>query len=219
MLNSQGANAFKLAYELSPIFLVGGIAENIPGNTLPIVAITEGLSFVNGILKGSVNEPSAAHFMPIPGTTLINQDIAEINFFNQITAANSTIQRNKDVSMQMVRPVSTTDGGYATKGLAFLALKSALERHNEAGGWYNVLTPACLYTGCLLKRLIDVTPFSEENKQVQFTWRFEFTQPALTQGNVSDALNGLFGKIRKGVPFVPDGWSFNGDLVPNIPAL
>lgn len=219
MINNAAASAFKLAYELSPIYLVNGIAENIPGSTLPIVAITEGLSFVNGILKGSVNEPNAAHFMPVPGTTLINQEVAEINFFDQVTAANATITRNKTVSMQMVRPVSTTDGGYATKGLSYVALRAALERHNEMGGWYNVLTPACLYTGCLLQRLIDVTPFSEENKQVQFTWRFEFTQPALTQASVTDSLNGLFGKIRRGIPFVPDGWSFNGDLVPQIPQL
>lgn len=219
MINNTAANAFKLAYELSPIFLVNGIAENIPGGTLPIVAITEGLSFVNGILKGSVNEPNAAHFMPAPGTTLINQEIAEINFYDQVTAANSTITRNKSITMQMLRPISTTDGGYGTKGLSFMTLKAALERHNESGGWYNVLTPACLYTGCLLERLVDVSPFSEENKQVQYQWQFEFTQPALTQSDVTDALNGLFGKIQKGVPFVPDGWSFNGDLVPTIPKI
>lgn len=219
MIPNAAANAFRLAYEISPIFLVNGIAENIPGGTLPIVAITEGLSFFNGVLKGSVNEPNSAHFMPVPGTTLINNEIAEINFFDQVTAANATITKNKTVSIQMVRPVSTSDGGYTTKGLSYIALKSALERHIQAGGWFNVLTPACFYTGCLLERLIDVTPFSEENKQVQFTWRFEFTQPALTQADVTDSLNGLFGKIRRGVPFIPDGWSFNGELIPQIPNL
>jgi hypothetical protein len=39
---------YKLGFEISPIILQNGIAQNMPGNILPIVLLTQPASFVNG---------------------------------------------------------------------------------------------------------------------------------------------------------------------------
>jgi hypothetical protein len=183
--------AFQLAFEISPIMLVDGLASAVPGGTLPIAAITEGLSIVNGLLHGEIGNGPTAHFMPMAGTTLIQQDIGNLNFYNQATAANAVVNRPNRVMMQMLRPVSTTDGGYATKSLTFTALKMALDKHNQSGGSYTVLTPAFIYTGCLLRSVIDNSGFSEQNKQVQHSWMFEFEQPLLTISQLEATLGNL----------------------------
>lgn len=191
--------AFQLAFEISPILLVDGIAADIPGGTLPIAAITEGLSLANGLLHGEINSPTA-HFMPMAGTTLVQQDVSNLNFYNQLTAANAVVNKSNRVMMQMVRPVSTTDGGYATKSLTFTALKMALDKHNQSGGSYTVLTPAFIYTGCLLRSVIDNSGFSEQNKQVQHSWMFEFEQPLLKISQLQAALGPLMDKFDSGMP-------------------
>jgi hypothetical protein len=212
--------AFQLAFEISPIMLVDGLASAVPGGTLPIAAITEGLSIVNGLLHGEIGNGPTAHFMPMAGTTLIQQDIGNLNFYNQATAANAVVNRPNRVIMQMLRPVSTTDGGYATKSLTFTALKMALDKHNQSGGSYTVLTPAFIYTGCLLRSVIDNSGFSEQNKQVQHSWMFEFEQPLLTISQLEATLGNLMNKFDSGMPASGGlGWSANGTQIAGPPPL
>ncbi|EHJ4017519.1 hypothetical protein J9H63_000160 [Salmonella enterica] len=206
---------FKLAFQTSPILLQGGIAEKIPGGIIPIALFTEGLSIVNGLLHGKLNGATAA-FTPMPGTTLIQQDICNLNFYNQITAANSVVKKPNRVVMQMVRPVSTEDGGYITKGITFAALKIFLEMHNDKGGRYIVLTPSYIYTDCLMRSFIDVSGLSEQNKQVQHTWQIEFEQPLITTSSVTQTLNNIMSKFEKGTQGKAT-WKANGDLIPPIP--
>lgn len=194
--------AFKLAFQVSPILLVGGIASDIPGGALPIAAITEGLGVVNGLLHGEISYNPNTAWMPMAGSTLIQQEIGTLNFYNQITAANSVVNKPNRVMMQMTRPVSTQDGGYATKSLTFTALKLALDQHNQSGGSYVVMTPAFIYTGCLLRAVIDVSGFSEQNKQVQHTWLFEFEQPILQISQLDAVLGDLMSKFDSGMPSV-----------------
>lgn len=201
--------AYKLAFQISPILLVDGIAAGIPGGTLPIAAITEGMSVVDGLLHGEVGNSPTAAFMPMAGTTLIQQDIGNLNFYNQATAANAVVNRPNKVMMQMVRPVSTSDGGYATKSLTFTALKMALNNHNQTGGSYTVLTPSFIYTGCLLRSVTDNSSFSEQNKQVQHSWMFEFEQPLLTISQLDAALGTLMSKFDSGMPS-SSGLSWSG---------
>lgn len=141
--------AFKLAFEVSPILLVDGIAADIPGGVMPIAVLTEGLSIANGLLHGEISNRSMAAFTPMAGTTLVQQDISNLNFYNQVTAANSVVRKPNRIVMQMVRPASTQDGGYSTKGMTFTALKMALDMHNQSGGCYTVMTPSFIYTRCL----------------------------------------------------------------------
>ncbi|WP_336240439.1 hypothetical protein [Citrobacter werkmanii] len=210
--------AWRLAFEISPIFLVGGIAENIPGKMLPIALITEGLGLAGGLLHGKINETTC--FIPMAGTTLINQDISEYPAFNQDTAANATVQKPNRVMMQMIRPASTgIMNNYAGKPITFTALKMALDMHNKAGGTYTILTPSYIYMGCLLRTLVDSSGFSGENKQVQFSWSFEFEQPLVFVSQLQSVLGNMMSKFEKGVPS-PGGvtWSQNG-VVPPIPNI
>lgn len=200
--------AFQMAFEISPILLVDGLAADIPGGTLPIAAITEGLSIANGLLHGEINGPTA-RFIPMAGTTMLNQDIGNLNFYNQATAANAVVNRPNKVIMQMIRPVSTKDGGYATKSLTFTTLKMALDKHNQSGGSYTVLTPAFIYTGCLLRSVVDNSGFSENNKQAQHSWMFEFDQPLLTISQLDAALGNLMSKFDSGLPS-SSGLSWSG---------
>lgn len=214
--------AFRLAFEISPILLVDGIAASIPGGTMPIAVLTEGVSIVDGLLHGEIADQSTA-FTPMAGTTLVQQDIGTLNFYNMVTAANSVVNRPNRVIMQMMRPASTKNGGYATKGITFAALKLALDKHNQSGGYYVVMTPSYIYTGCLLRAMIDVSGFSEQNKQVQHTWQLEFEQPLLSISQVDAALGGLMSKFDSGMPttFPADtqSWWSNGDLIPALPKL
>jgi len=41
MATSVGQSIYQVAYEISPIILSNGIATSVPGNLLPIIAITE----------------------------------------------------------------------------------------------------------------------------------------------------------------------------------
>lgn len=214
--------AFRLAFEISPIFLVDGIAASIPGGTMPIAVLTEGVSIVDGLLHGEIADQSTA-FTPMAGTTLVQQDIGTLNFYNMVTAANSVVNRPNRVIMQMIRPASTKNGGYATKGITFAALKLALDKHNQSGGYYVVMTPSYIYTGCLMRAMIDVSGFSEQNKQVQHTWQLEFEQSLLSISQVDAALGGLMSKFDSGMPttFPADtqSWWSNGDLIPALPKL
>ncbi|MFZ4998403.1 hypothetical protein ACOY5P_03275 [Enterobacter asburiae] len=214
--------AFRLAFEISPILLVDGIAASIPGGTMPIAVLTEGVSIVDGLLHGEIADQSTA-FTPMAGTTLVQQDIGTLNFYNMVTAANSVVNRPNRVIMQMIRPASTKNGGYATKGITFAALKLALDKHNQSGGYYVVMTPSYIYTGCLMRAMIDVSGFSEQNKQVQHTWQIEFEQPLLSISQVDAALGGLMSKFDSGMPttFPADtqSWWSNGDLIPALPKL
>ncbi|HDT2078338.1 TPA: hypothetical protein RCG84_004590 [Enterobacter roggenkampii] len=214
--------AFRLAFEISPILLVDGIAASIPGGTMPIAVLTEGVSIVDGLLHGEIADQSTA-FTPMAGTTLVQQDIGTLNFYNMVTAANSVVNRPNRVIMQMIRPASTKNGGYATKGITFAALKLALDKHNQSGGYYVVMTPSYIYTGCLLRAMIDVSGFSEQNKQVQHTWQLEFEQPLLSISQVDAALGGLMSKFDSGMPTtIPadtQSWWSNGDLIPAVPKL
>ncbi|EBW9943207.1 hypothetical protein [Salmonella enterica] len=192
--------AFKLAFEVSPILLVDGIASKIPGGVMPIAVLTEGLSIVNGLLHGEIRTRSMAAFTPMAGTTLIQQEISNLNFYNQVTAANATIRKPNRVVMQMIRPASTEDGGYATKGMAFTALKMALDMHNQYGGCYTVMTPSFIYTRCLMRSFVDTSGFSEQNKQVQHTWQLEFEQPLSSVEQTVTTLASVLDKFDKGIP-------------------
>lgn len=195
-------DAFKLAFEISPILLCGGIAKNIPGGVLPIAAITEGLSIVNGLLQGAdrpIDSFSTA-FFPASGTTLVVQDVGHFSFLDQATAANAVVQKPNRIVMQMLRPADTKSGGYVGKGLTFTALKVALDKHNQAGGTYTIMTPAFIFTDCLMHTMTDVSGFSEQNKQVQHSWSLEFEKPLLYISQLESVQANLFSKFETGTP-------------------
>jgi hypothetical protein len=207
-LNSFG-KIYSLAFEVSPILLVGGIATNIPGGVLPIAVLTEGISIAGGLLHGNIGIEPSARFIPQAGTTLIQQDVANLNFYNQIAAANAVVNKPNRVLMQMLRPASTVNGGYANKGITFSALKMTLDMHNQSGGSYIVLTPSFIYTSCLMKSMVDNSGFSGQNKQVQYSWLLEFEQPLLSISQLEAKLGSIMDRFDSGTS-APNGLSWSG---------
>ena len=172
------SEAFKLAYQVSPIVLTNGIATLV-GGYLPIVAITQGLNIgtlATLVDKGTLNQ-YFANFRPLPGSTLIDNQIAEFPFYTQQVAANAQIQQPLKVSLLMVSPAG--NGTSFTNKLAVMTtLKSLLDVHNNQGGTYTVLTPSRIYTNCLLRQIMDVS--TSETNQDQWAYQWDFVQPLLT---------------------------------------
>ncbi len=51
------------------------------------------MSIASGLLHGEIHTRSMAAFTPMAGTTLVQQDICNLNFYNQVTAANATVRK------------------------------------------------------------------------------------------------------------------------------
>ena len=189
--------AYDLAFQVSPIILTGGIASNTLGGMLPIIGLTGQLvSFVQGALSGGLStDDFFARFVPVPGSTLVSQQVATYPFANQTVAANATIQQPLVISLRMIAPVKDT-AGYLTKLAIFTSLQNSLVTHNAAGGTYTIATPSYLYTGCILTSMTDVT--GGGTKQQQIEYQLDFVQPLITRQQAAAALNSLMSKLTSG---------------------
>jgi hypothetical protein len=189
---------YDLAFQVSPIILVGGIASNTLGGMLPIIGLTGQLL---GAAQGALSSGSLstddffARFLPVPGSTLISQQVAVYPFANQQTAANATIQQPLSISLRMIAPVKDT-AGYLSKLAIFSSLQSSLAAHNAAGGTYTIATPAGIYPNCLLTQVTDVT--GGAGRQVQIEYQWDFFQPLVTQQSATSAFNALMSKLSSG---------------------
>lgn len=195
-------SVYDLAFQRSPIILVGGIASNTLGGMLPIVALGgQALGAVQGALTSGIStDDFFATYLPIPGSTLINQQIATYPFANQTVAANSTIQQPLTISLRMIAPVKDT-AGYLTKLAIWTSLQNALAAHNAAGGLYHVATPWYIYTNCILQSITDTT--GGEGRQQQIMAQWDFVQPLVTQMQASSAYNSLMSKLVSGSQVTP----------------
>lgn len=202
MALSPGAAAFRLAFAISPIVLTGGIAQNIPGGVLPLLSISNAISFIGGLLSPGSDvldlDDYFAYFQPLPGSTLIDQSIGMYPFANQTVAANAVIQQPLTISMLMVCPAGR-GGGYATKLATMQSIVNTLKKHNTSGGTYTVLTPAFPYTDCVMANpgMTDVS--SSQTKQVQNAYKLDFIQPLVTLAAAQAAQNALMSQISSGV--------------------
>ena len=191
MLTTQEAN-FSYSYEVTPIVLNNGIAANYPNNLLPIVQLTEQLS--NSF---SNTGKYFAEYRVMSGGTLEEWQIAEYPFASLTMAANAVIQNPLRISLIMIAPAQN-NGGYPLKNSIFTALKSQIDTHSLTGGTFTVLTPAYTYTNCLLTNIRDVSTSSD--KQVQFLYQWDFTQPLITQQGAQQVLGNLMNKFQNGLP-------------------
>lgn len=212
-MSDAGRDAFKLAFELSPIFLTGGLASLIPFNMLPIMVLTEAVNFTAGLLSGPQNlslDNAFAHFKVLPGGTLVDNAVGSYPFANQAVAANAIISQPLAVSMEMVCP-ARGPAGFAVKLATIMALKASLDIHNNSGGTYTVVTPSYFYTNCIMVGMQDIG--GGDGHQVQTRFRMDFRQPLLTLQQAQQALNGLMGKLAAGLP--TDGALFGAGGVTN----
>lgn len=190
--------AFQLAFEVAPIVLTGGIAGDLPGY-LPLIAITEAASFLGGLLQGS-STPSMdkffAHFSPMPGGTLIDNQIGTYPFANQAVAANAIIAQPLTLSMMMQCPARGDIGGYPTKLITMIALREALHNHCSKGGTFIVVTPSYFYTDMIMTGFRDIS--SGQTRQHQSAWQMDFVRPLLTVEEAEATQNSLMSKLTSG---------------------
>ncbi|OYY59030.1 hypothetical protein [Polynucleobacter sp. 39-46-10] len=193
MANSAFRDAYDLAFQVSPIILTGG-SYSFP---FPIIALTGQLaSLGQGIATSGFSLDSFyARFLPIPGGTVINNQIATYPFANQQVAANAIIESPKNISLRMIAPVRDT-AGYLTKLAIFTALRNSLNNHNNAGGTYTVATPAYIYQNCVMTAMTDIT--SEQTSQKQIEWQIDFIQPLISTQDANAAFSAQMAKLSGG---------------------
>jgi len=198
--------AYELAYQISPILLQGGIFPS--GLPVPIVALYGQQSLTLSVLDSIIQPSSAseyfATYLPLPGSTLISNQIGMYPFANRQVAANAVIQQPLTLSMLMIAPVNQP-GGYLTKLALFTALQSSLAQHIAAGGTFTVNTPAFMYTNLLMTNMSDVT--SGQGAQRQIEWQLDFIQPLLTQAAAAAAQSSLISAITSGSQVTTPSWS------------
>ena len=164
------ASQFTLGYEISPILLTGaGIVPN--GQILPIVSLTEPSG--SGADQSDLDS-FFAHFVPLPGSTLIDQVIGTYPFANQAVAANAVITQPLTISLKMICPARTSDG-YSGKSSIMTALQASIAQHNVSGGTYTVVTLAGVWENLVMKSLRDIS--ANSSAQPQTEWQWDFIQP------------------------------------------
>lgn len=210
-MSSAGLSQFKLTFELSPIILTGGIAQNAPGGALPIISLTG---------DDATEDPSDffANFVPVPGGTLIDQDVARYPFANQAVAANAVIANPLTISMRMIAPVKSPYT-YLARQSIITSLQAALAKHNASGGTYVVATPSYYYVNCLMLKMSDVGPIGESAVS-QTQWQLDFYKPLLTLQDAQQAQNNLMSKLSSGTQVNGDpAWSGVSPTVGNPNSL
>ena len=201
LATTTGQVLFKLSYQISPIILTGGVAELVPGGLLPIMALTEAANFVDGLLNGTVAETDLdkyfAHFVPLSGSTLLENDVGLYPMANQSVAANAIINMPTNISLKMICPAQQS-GSYVAKLATMTALVATLKTHSNLGGLYTVATPSYIYTNAILRRITDISDGS--TLQPQFQYRFDFFCPLVSHSQAQAAQNSLMNKLTNGLP-------------------
>ena len=218
---TPGLIAYRLAYQVAPIVLTGGVAQNIPGGMLSVLSVLQSGSFLFaalGLVESALGiDDWYANFHPVPGGTLIENEVGRYPFANQAIAGNAIIAQGLNLSMLMISPVRDI-AGYALQSSIIGALKSTLDQHNAAGGTYTVLTPAYAYTNGILLRLSDVS--NAESKQAQNAWQWDFYFPLVTQAAADSAQNATMSQLSNGTQISGQpAWSGSTPTVGNPATL
>lgn len=190
---------FAVSFSISPIILVGGVAQGVTGGMIPIVQLLQPDIFSDGLLSQPDTlalEDYFAVFSVIPGGSLLKNQIARWPLANLTVAANDQITQPLQISLRMTAPAQTRDGGinYNGKQSVMTNLQSTLAQHVAQGGWFNVVTPSYLYQGCLLTDLRDITGLPDGG-QVQAEWQWDFEQPLITTAAAQAAQNQVMAKV------------------------
>ena len=181
--------SFSLWYQKTPIILTGGIATNAVGgieSALPISTLTQSITTPLGL------NDFLFDFQPLPGSTLIENNVATYPFANQQVAANAVIFEPLRISLRMLAPPRGS-GGYNTKLAVFQNLQAKLQQHTAMGGTFTVATPSYIYNDCLLLSLKDVSEGDPKHPQNEYQW--DFMQPLLTDQGTQAAQNALIQKL------------------------
>jgi len=180
-------SSYQYTFQTTPIILRGGYAGT---GALPIVNLLMPQNYPNGVTGAATSQygmPTFATFKPLPGCTLMENEVATYPVANQTTAANAVITNPLRISLEMLVPANESIT-VLNKGPLIGALKAALDIHTAKGGWYDVITPAFVYQGCLLTSLIDASD-DDFGTQPQVRWIWNFMQPLITEAAAAAAAN------------------------------
>lgn len=199
-----GISQFDYVYQIAPIVLINGLAGQIPGGMLSVA------SFTSASIFGAVTQPAFSspldtfvRFLPLAGSTIIDNELGEYPFANQQTAANAIITRPLTISFRMLAP-AIGPGGFQAKQALFQSLAQTFQQHNLLGGLYGCATPAYYWDSCVMRAMRDVTP-EGGSTQRQVVWQIDFEKPLVTQQQAAQANNVLLSKIGSGTQLLPDG--------------
>lgn len=209
---SPGLTDYELAFVVSPIYLTGGLAGTVPGGTVPLISYTEGAIFDSLTAAGTARDVNRffAHFMPVPGSTLVKNAIGQYPFANQSVAANAIIFEPLTVSMMMICPAKSP-GDHRQRQALFASLKRTIDSHNLAGGTYSIATPSYLYVDCVFVQMTDAS--AGETRQAQYRYQLDFLQPLVTQKQAQQSYNNQMSKIGSQTQLAGASWSGAGSTV------
>lgn len=185
-------------FQLSPIQLVNGIASQMPGGMLPIVALTDPEKYASGFPAGAGIDPDSffANWWPLPGTEATSWELGRYPFANQATAANAVIQMPLKVGLLMQCPAKAETVPYLQKLTVFSSAIQTVTQHILAGGSFSIATPSQIYPTALLLRVYDAS--TEDSRQAQFIWRWDFEVPLITLAQASASYNNLLSRLDSG---------------------
>lgn len=207
---SPGQVLFRYLYETAPIVLTGGIASQMPGGAISIVSLTQpnNYSSVLAAASGGLPETFAPVFIPMPGATLIDEEIGSYPFANQMTAANAIITKPLMLSYRMICP-AVGSAGFLVRQAIMTALQKTINQHNLLGGLYTLATPIFVWLDCVMLSMRDISPdVSEDSTQAQIIWQLDFVQPLVTLAEAQQAQNALLSKIGSGTQLQPNGQGY-----------
>lgn len=193
MAYGAGQSAFKNAFEIAPIALIGGSAGGVPGGMLNVFSLLQSLSL--DASSDADLDSTFANFKPLPGGTLIENAYGTYPFANTNVAANARMKQPNTVSMLMMCPARGR-GDYGTKAQTLGALQNTLEQHTSTGGYFSVATPALFYPVALLLKVADVS--SGESAQAQYEWQWDFFCPLVTLGQAQGTQNAMMSLLSSG---------------------
>lgn len=192
---------FQLSYQICPIVLIAGIAGT---GVLPITELLNpgtGSSLQTSS-TGLVSSPRASadnnaatfgSFRVLPGGSLMDNDTAKYPLATMSVAANAIITNPLRLAVEMVTPASSIVT-LSQRLFIFTSLKTTLDNHIAAGGYFNVATPVFIYTGCLLLNLVDASDVPD-GAQTQTRWVWNFEQPLITLQQAQTAINNAMSKV------------------------
>lgn len=202
MAAGAAQTAWQLAYEENPVTLVGGIA-GAPGGTLPLSTLLNGALFAGSTV--GIDE-AFAKFYPLPGASLIENQLGEYPFASLAIAANSIIKQPLNVSLLMRCPV-TPNSGWSNKLSIITGLQNTLANHCAQGGTFIVATPSFWWSDAILVGLHDVS--GGETAQAQYALRWDFRKPLISGQQIAGQLNSLMQSLTSGQATDGSGTDFS----------
>lgn len=198
---------FQLSYQVCPIVLMQGIAGTgvlpiadllNPSANSPLQLSSTGLlgvttDIVTSNNSGNNDAFTFGSFRVLPGGTLMDNDNAKYPLATMAVAANAIITNPLRFAVEMATPASSSMP-LSRRLSIFTSLKNVLDNHIAAGGYFNVATPAFIYTGCLLLNLVDASDIPD-GAQTQTRWVWNFEKPLITLEQAQAVVNNAMSKI------------------------